>query len=338
MASIQKSYNWTIEQCAADNVGYSQTYRNQQTVNGITYYDCSSLMWYALVNGDFDIISKYGNVPFTTRNMQTILKGLGFKEYNASVTWKAGDILWKSGHTEMAFDSTRSMGAHTSTVPLADQVSINANDSRNNGWKYLYRYEDGTVKNEWLSGNRYLSIGEMQNNAAIVFDYLLGKGWSVEAVSGLLGNVQKESTINPAIWQDLTVNPSMGYGLVQWTPSTNITSWLTENGYDLDDGTAQLLWIDTETVPTGQWIETDNFPISFEEFKHSKDTPENLSYAFMYNFERPKDKEQPERKVNARYWYDWYNNLYVPPDNPPSTGGEWSASMPIWFYIPRKYF
>lgn len=36
MPAIQAAYNWAIETCAKDNVGYSQTYRNQQTVNGIT--------------------------------------------------------------------------------------------------------------------------------------------------------------------------------------------------------------------------------------------------------------------------------------------------------------
>lgn len=43
MPSIQQAYNWAVETCANENVGYSQEYRNQQTVKGITYYDCSSL-------------------------------------------------------------------------------------------------------------------------------------------------------------------------------------------------------------------------------------------------------------------------------------------------------
>lgn len=51
MANIQLSYNWAIETCVKPNVGYSQQYRNQRTVNGITYYDCSSFVWYALIAG-----------------------------------------------------------------------------------------------------------------------------------------------------------------------------------------------------------------------------------------------------------------------------------------------
>jgi hypothetical protein len=36
MASIQTAYEWAIEKCNAPNIGYSQAYRNQRTVNGIT--------------------------------------------------------------------------------------------------------------------------------------------------------------------------------------------------------------------------------------------------------------------------------------------------------------
>ena len=67
MPDIQKAYNWAIGTCNAPNVGYSQAYRNQRTVNGITYYDCSSFIWYALMAGDFQVVymavyhRQYGN-------------------------------------------------------------------------------------------------------------------------------------------------------------------------------------------------------------------------------------------------------------------------------------
>ena len=41
MGDINKAYTWAIQTCNAPNVGYSQTYRNKQTVGGVTYYDCS---------------------------------------------------------------------------------------------------------------------------------------------------------------------------------------------------------------------------------------------------------------------------------------------------------
>ena len=55
MASIQTAYEWAIEKCNAPNIGYSQANRMEKTVNGITYYDCSSFIWFALKAGGFDV-------------------------------------------------------------------------------------------------------------------------------------------------------------------------------------------------------------------------------------------------------------------------------------------
>lgn len=336
MPSIQTAYNWAIEVCSTPNVGYSQQYRNQRTVNGITYYDCSSFIWYALIAGGFPVVEDWGTWPFTTSTMADVLKRLGFTRHSADDVWLPGDILIRTGHTEMAFDGTRTMGAHTNRVPLDEQVSINANSGRGT-WTQLWRWEQSAT-NEWIKGNRYLSIGEMQNNAVIHFSTLLAKGWTAEAVSGLLGNEQKESTINPGIYQNLNPDHEQpwGFGLVQWTPWTNWSNWAEQHGYDMDSGDGQLEWIDTETVPFGQWITTTQYPESFGEFKVSTMSPEYLADCFLKNFERPEQIDQPDRQKFARYWYDWYTNSYVPPTNPPENGGEWKRSMPIWFYLRKE--
>lgn len=341
MPSIQQAYNWAVETCANENVGYSQEYRNQQTVKGITYYDCSSFIWYSLLAGGFDVKSANGgsSYPFWTGTQSACLRLLGFKKHSPSDPWLPGDILLRTGHTEMAFDSTRTMGAHTAKAPLPEQVSINANDSRDN-WLELWRWENGAT-NEWIKGNRWLTVGEMQNNATIIFNELLKNGFTLESICGLLGNTGGvytlgESSINPGIWQNLTPNPVLGFGLFQWTPSTNYTNWADVNGYDHDDGYGQLDWLINQTVPTGQWIPTSDYPETFNEFKASTKDPEYLAYVFLNNFERPANRNQPDRQRNARYWYEWYTNSYVPPENPPQNGGEWSSKMPIWLYLKRR--
>ena len=341
MPSIQQAYNWAVETCANENVGYSQEYRNQQTVKGITYYDCSSFIWYSLLAGGFDVKSANGgsSYPFWTGTQSACLRLLGFKKHSPSEPWLPGDILLRTGHTEMAFDSTRTMGAHTAKAPLPEQVSINANDSRDN-WLELWRWENGAT-NEWIKGNRWLTIGEMQNNATIIFNELLKNGFTVESICGLLGNTGGiytlgESSINPGIWQNLTPNPALGFGLFQWTPSTNYTNWADVNGYEHDDGYGQLDWLINQTVPTGQWIPTSDYPETFNEFKASAKDPEYLAYVFLNNFERPTNRNQPDRQRNARYWYEWYTNSYVPPENPPQNGGEWTSKMPIWLYLKRR--
>lgn len=159
----------------------------------------------------------------------------------------------------------------------------------------------------WIKGNRYLSTSEMQNNAKLVYTYLINRGWSLNAISGMLGNMQRESTINPGIWQSLIEGSGGGggFGLVQWTPYTNFTNWADSNGYEWDDGDAQLKWINEETVSTGQWIATSNYAFTFAAFKKSTETPEYLASTFLMNFERAGVSAESERRTNARNWYNY---------------------------------
>lgn len=50
-----------------------------------------------------------------------------------------------------------------------------------------------------ISSNKYLTQKEMQENVNEIYTYLNGKGWTTNAIAGLLGNIQRESTINPGL-------------------------------------------------------------------------------------------------------------------------------------------
>lgn len=189
----------------------------------------------------------------------------------------------------------------------------------------------------WISGNRYLSLSEMENNATIIYQIMYSKGWSLNAICALLGNAQQESTINPGIWQNLTEGSGGGggYGLVQWTPWTNFTNWADENGYEWDDGTAQCEWIDSVTAPFGQWIPTTDYPMSFKDFKTSTNSVQSLTSAFLKNFERAGVEAETIRQQNSEYWYEFLSGETPPtpeipdvPDTPqPSTKRK---KMPVW--------
>lgn len=45
------------------------------------------------------------------------------------------------------------------------------------------------------------SSAEQQTNANIIRSFFLNEGWTINAIAGLIGNMQAESTINPAIIQ-----------------------------------------------------------------------------------------------------------------------------------------
>ncbi len=58
----------------------------------------------------------------------------------------------------------------------------------------------GTFGNYW--GNTYdssqaLTRSQMEVNATYIWAYLRQQGWTMNAVAGILGNMQSESSINP---------------------------------------------------------------------------------------------------------------------------------------------
>lgn len=88
--------------------GYSQI--NRQGPD----YDCSSLVYYAFSSAGFSLSPAW----FNTGNMGTALKNAGFTEItnidlSTSANLQRGDILWKSGHTEIYVGSNQLVGAHS---------------------------------------------------------------------------------------------------------------------------------------------------------------------------------------------------------------------------------
>lgn len=155
------------------------------------------------------------------------------------------------------------------------------------------------------SNNTYLTLEEMTINAEYILSFLMEKGWSKNAVCGMLGNMQTESTINSGLWQNRDeYNYNLGFGLVQWTPATKYTDWALANGYPISNIDGQLERLEYEIQNKLQWIPTKNYPLSFASFRISTQPPEYLAQAFLKNYERPKNQNQPLRSTQARYWYD----------------------------------
>ena len=176
----------------------------------------------------------------------------------------------------------------------------------------------------WISGNRYLSLSEMQNNVDILHYFFRSAGWTDNAIAAMLGNMQSESTINPGIWERLEPY-SGGYGLVQWTPYTNYSNWAGAGWQD--NGQKEMERIIYELNNGLQWIRTNKYPMSFEDFTLSQETPSKLAQVWLYNYERPKVKPQPIRSTRANYWYQ-----YITGQEPPA------GNIPIWllFKIARR--
>lgn len=169
-----------------------------------------------------------------------------------------------------------------------------------------------------VSKNAYLSESEMQTNAIYITKHFLEKGWTLNAIAGMLGNMQRESTINAGIWQNLdSGNISLGFGLVQWTPATKLIEWCNDYGLDYTTMDAQLRRIQYELDNGLQWISTDSYPMSFKTFTTSTDSPETLASVFLFNYERAGVSAEAERRTNARKWYDFLSQYDLEVDTNP---------------------
>lgn len=162
-----------------------------------------------------------------------------------------------------------------------------------------------------ISSNAYLSVSQMTDNAKYIYNFFRNLGWTANAICGMLGNMQRESTINPGVWQNLDYeNYNGGFGLVQWTPATNLTNWASSRGLDRDSIETQCVKIQDEYENGGQYYPTDDYPLTFSQFASSTETPEYLAEVFCRNYERAGVEAMDERKTNARYWYDELNVEY----------------------------
>ena len=155
----------------------------------------------------------------------------------------------------------------------------------------------------WVSGNNYISQADMENNAQMFYARMTAHGFSLNAIAGMLGNIQTESGINPGIWEDLDPFEG-GYGLVQWTPYTKYSEWA-GSGWQ-DNGDKQCERINYEFSNDIQYYPTESYPLTAQQFKVSNDSPENLAETFVHNYERPASYASvPQRRSQARSWYNY---------------------------------
>lgn len=169
-------------------------------------------------------------------------------------------------------------------------------------------------------GNTYnssqaLNQSQMEQNAKYLYSALSNIGFTLNSISAMLGNMQTESSINPGRWQsDIVGNLEDGYGLVQWTPASKYINWAKPG--DPSDIDLQVRRINYEVENGIQWIATSSYPLSFEEFKVSKESPYYLAMAFITNYERPADPSQPWRGEQAEKWYTFLSGEIPNPPTP----------------------
>lgn len=132
-----------------------------------------------------------------------------------------------------------------------------------------------------------ISSEQREVNAVYIYKYLHAAGWTLNAICGVLGNMQHESGINPGRWQGDNVGVGPAYGLVQWDPYSKYIDWAYSEGYEdpseMDANLARILY---EFEVGGQYYPTTNYPETRAQFVKSTKDAYYLACAFAWNYER----------------------------------------------------
>lgn len=182
----------------------------------------------------------------------------------------------------------------------------------------------------WISTDTYLNQTHRDENAQLIWDYLRGLGWTKESVAGILGNMDVESSMNPALiegrtypnlidnYQCLAIPNDKGVGLVQWTGDGStppigqkLASFAIRYNKNWYDGELQCYRLEREYDTD---IQFDHGTINgvyydWSIYVSSSSSPEELAYVFQMLYERGGTDTQL-RKDKARYYY---NKLAKPP-------------------------
>lgn len=164
--------------------------------------------------------------------------------------------------------------------------------------------EKSQVVSSAPSGAEYSNAQKI--NARYIAQYLSARGWTLNAIAGLLGNIQSESSIFPGTEEV----GGEGYGLVQWTPPSKFINWCNEQNppksyYDIDAQLDRINYEKTTEEPkdkqygdpgkydsleeayTYEPIVNGTLITDFEKFATSNEPPYDLACAFLYCYERP---------------------------------------------------
>ncbi|WP_169790316.1 phage tail tip lysozyme, partial [Weissella viridescens] len=152
-----------------------------------------------------------------------------------------------------------------------------------------------------LAAQTYNYSATQKSNAIYIYKFFSARGWSRNAIAGMLGNMAVESYILPDITE---IGGGGGYGLVQWTPASKLINWCRANGLDYRTMYGQCMRIQYEFTHGIQY-----YPgwsrMTASQYMKSKMSAFDLAMVFMNNYERPYDTYQPNRGNIANYWYNF---------------------------------
>ena len=180
----------------------------------------------------------------------------------------------------------------------------------------------------WISEDRYLNQSEMENNANIIISYYRSLNINDKTIGAILGNMQAESTLSPVLTER---GGGGGYGLVQWTPQSDLISACNTLGLSpYTSGDVQIEVVIDEILGTPasvrQWYTSSGFISNYYNSGATSDMvgvtgqefldnsmnwdSDKLAVLFMAGYERPSyDPSVNHYQNRQQYALNWYNYI-----------------------------
>ena len=193
------------------------------------------------------------------------------------------------------------------------------------------------------------------HNAVKVYQYFKGLGWSLSAIAGIIGNMHKESWLNPGLiegtnrkrlpnsaaslsdvpnsvmlnfYKEYYGDDKRGYGvgLVQWDGKgttepigQKLVSFAIRNNMNWYNGNCQLYRIKREQETNIQWEtkQINGIQWYWSNYINNDQTPEVSAHVWQACYEVSNPSSIPVREANARYWYDYFSG------HPGTIPGDW---------------
>lgn len=214
------------------------------------------------------------------------------------------------------------------------------------------------VNDWWMTTDTGSSMGttntfgitsKQQHNAEKIYNYFHNLGWSLAAIAGMIGNMQLESWLSPAIVQaghrsyfpnnaanlaDVPNSAAIGFynpndhsaggyglGLVQWDGYTStapaghkLVSFAERYNLTWYDGDTQLFRIqrEKETNIQFQSATVDGITWTWANYVVTNGTPEQAAKVWRICYEVAASGTDETRQQNARYWYDYFSQTPEP--------------------------
>ena len=195
---------------------------------------------------------------------------------------------------------------------------------------------------------------KQRQNAQKIHQYFKNLGWSESAIAGMIGNMQLESWLSPALIQGTNrwrlpnsaaslsdvpnevminfykeyygaTNRAFGVGIVQWDGKTDtspagqkLVSFAMRNGLNWYDGNTQMYRIQREKETNIQWTsyQINGIRWTWDNYPTNDQTPEVSAHVWQACYESSDPGTLETRQENARYWFDYFagNPGFIPGD------------------------